>query len=249
MVATKEAVKSTSVVEPAGRLKGKVALITGGTRGLGLAIAKAYAREGAKIVIASRTPGELKLAVDEIKALGADVTAAKIDLNGQAACEGLYNGAIRSYGKIDVLVNNASIPGPRTPILTYSGKDWTAVMRLNLDVVFWLSKAALGTMIPSNGGCIINVSAAVAQQGQAKWGAYSVAKAGVVNLTQILAEEVAQYNIRVNAVDPGQIRSESAPTAPAADDVVNPFLYLASDASKGVTGLQIEAADWIGRSF
>ncbi|HMX62292.1 MAG TPA: SDR family NAD(P)-dependent oxidoreductase, partial [Candidatus Sumerlaeota bacterium] len=244
MIAAQDAAHTSSLVQPAGRLQGKVALITNGTRGLGFAIAKAYVREGAKVVVAGTVASELKVALDDLSELGGDATATKIDLSSQAACEQLYNGALRSYGKIDILVNNSAVVGPMVPIVQYSGRDWDDVIRVNLDTVYWLSKAVLGSMIPSNGGSIINITAAVAQRGRAKWGAYSVAKAGVENLTQILAEENSIYNIRVNCVDPGALDEVAS-----LDEVLNPFIYLAADVSKGATGLHLASSDWVGRRF
>ncbi|CAN5431138.1 YciK family oxidoreductase [soil metagenome] len=255
-VATQEVIRS--VVAPANRLTGKVALITGGTRGIGFAIAKAYVLEGAKVVIASRTASELKLAMSTLKEMGGEATATRIDLTSQSGCESLYTAAIRSYGKIDILVNNAAILGPRAAILNYPAADWANVMRTNVDVVYWMCKAALGSMIPANEGCIINVTSGIANRGRAGWGAYSVSKAAVNNFTQILAEEVAGYKIRVNGVNPGATRTmmraeafpkEDAADLPGPDDVVNPFIYLASEASRGVTGMVLEASDWMGRSF
>lgn len=258
MSLVQEQTKSNPVVAPAGRLEGKVALITGGTRGIGLAVAKAYAREGAKVVIAARTAGELKTALAELKELGAEAVATKVDLTSEDACRSLYSGALRAFGKIDILVNNAAVLGTTTSILNYPSKDWDEVMRTNLDVVFWLTRATLGTMIPNNGGSIINVISGVALKGMANWGAYSVSKAAVLNFSQVLAEEVAPYNVRVNCVNPGptrtMMRAEAAPgedpaSLPAPDDIVNPFVYLAADASKGVSGLAFDSRDWIGRSF
>ena len=249
---------STNVVAPANRLKGKVALVTGGTRGIGLAVARAYAREGATVMIAARNSAELKLAVEMVKAEGGNVTGLKVDLNSAAACEQLYLGALRAHGKISVLVNNAAILGPRKSIVDSDVRDWADVMRTNLDVVYWLTKYALGTMIPANEGAIINVVSGVATKGQANWGAYSVSKAAVVNLTEVVAEEVSRYGVRVNCVNPGatrtMMRAEAFPTEdpaklPKPEDIVNPFIYLASDASKGLTGQTLESSEWIGREF
>ncbi len=250
--------KTNPVAAPADRLAGKVALVTGGTRGIGLAVAKAYVREGAKVVIASRTVSELKAALESLKELGGDVTATRVDLNSWETCQSLYMAAIRAYGKIDILVNNAGMLGPRVEILNYPNPDWSRVMRTNLDVVFWMSKAVLGMMVPGNSGSIINVSSGVAKSGGPRWGAYAVSKAAVENLTQVIAGEVKQYGVRANTVNPGPTRtmmreeaypSEDPATLPRPDDIVNPFIYLAADASKGVTGVSLESSDWMGREF
>lgn len=246
------------VVAPANRLAGKVALITGGTRGIGLAVAKAYVREGAKVIIASRTSSELKSTLADLKAMGGEATATRIDLSTRASCESLYTGAIRAYGKIDILVNNAAVLGPLKPIVNYPPAEWERVMRTNLDSVYWLTRAVLGSMIPGNGGSIINVVSGAGIKGYANWGAYGVSKAGVICLTETIAEEVATYGIRVNCVNPGATRTamreeafpkEDPSTLPAPEDVLNPFIYLASDVSKGATGMTLEASDWMGRTF
>lgn len=253
-----EVTEKPIVVTPANRLAGKVALITGGTRGIGFAVAKAYVAEGAKVIIASRTSEELKIALNQLKDMGADATAIKANLTSRDACESLYTAAIRSYGKIDVLVNNASILGPMSTIVNYPPAEWAAVMDANLNAPFWLTRAVLGTMIPANTGSIINVTSGVAAKGRAKWGAYAVSKAALLNLTEVLADEVKGYNVRVNAINPGptrtMMRAEAFPkedpaTLPAPEDIVNPFIYLASDVSKGVTGTALDAKDWFGRSF
>jgi NAD(P)-dependent dehydrogenase (short-subunit alcohol dehydrogenase family) len=250
--------QSNAVVAPAGRLKGKVALITGGTRGIGFAVAQAYVREGAKVILAARKTAELTTATQVLKEQGGDVTASKIDLNSAAACEALYTGAIRAYGRIDILVNNAAILGPISKIAQYRPEEWELVMKTNLDVVYWLSRAVLGTMIPANTGSIINVTSGVGSKGRAGWGAYAVSKAAVNCFTEVLSEEVSQYGIRVNCVDPGATRTEmraqafpkeDPATLPKPEEIVNPFIYLASDASKGLTGSILKATDWVGRSF
>ncbi|MCC5875879.1 MAG: SDR family oxidoreductase [Candidatus Sumerlaeia bacterium] len=246
------------VVAPANRLAGKVALVTGGTRGIGLAVAKAYAREGAKLIIASRTSSELKNAMADIKALGADVTATRVDLSTRASCESLYTGAIRSYGKIDILVNNAGVLGPLLPIVNYPADEWDRVMRTNTDAVYWLTRAVLGNMIPNNGGSIINVTSGVGIKGRANWGAYAASKAAVINFTETISEEISKYGIRINCINPGATRTmmreeafpkEDPATLPHPNDIVNAFIYLASDVAKGTTGMTFQASDWVGRQF
>lgn len=250
--------ENSPVVEPANRLAGKVALITGGTKGIGLAVAKAFAAEGAKLVIAARDSQQLRISLNMLKELGAEATAAKADLESREGCEALYTGAIRQYGKIDILVNNAAILGPMEPIRDYPADEWSSVMRTNLDSVFWLSKAVIGSMVPNNGGSIINVISGVAFTGRAKWGAYAVSKAAVLNLTQVMADELKEFNVRVNAINPGptrtMMRAEAYPkedpkSLPAPEDIVNPFIYLGADVSKGVTGEALDSRDWIGKSF
>lgn len=255
---TQAAPAAPAVVEPAGRLQGKVALITGGTRGIGWSIARAYAREGAKIVIAARTDSDLKGRIEELSAMGAEATAARVDITDESQAQRLYSVATRTYGRIDVLVNNASLLGPMKSILDYPAADWQNIINANLTSAFLVTKGALSTMISANRGSIINVSSGVGRKGRANWGAYAVSKGGLETLTQILADELAGYDIRVNSLNPGGVqtgmRAEAFPkedphSLPTPDSIMNAFIYLASDVSRGVSGQALEAKDFVGRSF
>lgn len=247
----------TPTVAPAGRLKGKVVLITGSTRGIGRAIAHAAAAEGARVAICGRTREDLLAVADEIKSMGAECLAVKIDLCDHEAAIKLVDTVHRSFGRIDVLINNASALGPRETIMEYPADEWDAVMRTNLTATFWVTKEALGKMVPQNAGSIIMVSSAAGRHGRAKWGAYAVSKAALEGLTQVLADELKTYKIRVNSVNPGPTRTamraaaypgEDPKTLPAPADITNVFVYLASDASAGLNGEMFEAREWMGRS-
>lgn len=246
------------VVEPANRLAGKVALITGGTRGVGLAVAKAYVREGAKVVVASRTAYELRQVVESLKQLGGNAVGAKADLTNPGDADALYTAACRAFGRVDILVNNAAMLGARRKVVDTTNEEWQKVIDTNLTSVFHVTRAALGSMIPGNGGSIINVTSSVGRQGKAEWGAYAVSKGGIETFTQVLADELTVYNIRANTVDPGAVRSqirqlafpkEDPRTLTLPENIVNVFIYLASDASRGVSGMQFNAREWMGRSF
>ncbi|MEQ8820252.1 MAG: SDR family NAD(P)-dependent oxidoreductase [Sumerlaeia bacterium] len=242
---------------PKGRLAGKVCLITGSSRGLGRAIAHAYAAEGAKVAICGRDRESLMGVVKEVQSLGADCLAVKLDLADREDAVKLVDQVQRAFGRIDVLVNNAGILGPRKTIADFPDADWNKVIETNLNSVFWVTKEALGKMIPQNSGSIINVSSGVGRTARAKWGAYAVSKFAVEGLTQVLADEVKDYKVRVNSVNPGKLRTkmraeaypgEDPATLPSPADATNVFVYLASDASKGVSGDQFEAKDWMGRA-
>lgn len=242
---------------PAGRLKGKVALVTGSTRGIGRAIAHIYAAEGARVAICGRNREDLLAVADEIKSLGAECLAVKIDLCDHEAAIKLVDTVHRTYGRIDVLVNNHSALGPRETIMEYPADEWDAIIRTNLTSTYWVTKEALGKMVPQNAGSIVMVSSAAGRHGRAKWGAYAVSKAGLEGLTQVLADELKTYKIRVNSVNPGPTRTdmrkaaypaEDPKTLPAPADITNVFVYLASDASAGINGELFEARDWMGRS-
>ncbi len=237
-----------------GKLAGKVALVTGGSRGIGKAIALAYAREGARVFVSSRRGADLEHAADEIRAAGGEASWIAADISKTREVKRLMREVRRLYGTVHVLVNNASILGPRETIVRYPLSDWERVMRVNLTALFGVTKEVLGMMIPQKEGSIINLSSGVGRVGKARWGAYAASKFGVEGFTQVLADEVREWNIRVNAVNPGgtrtEMRAEAYPqedplTLPAAGEITGVFVYLASPESEGVTGKSFEARDWL----
>jgi NAD(P)-dependent dehydrogenase (short-subunit alcohol dehydrogenase family) len=232
-------------------LEGKVALISGASQGLGRALALAYAKEGASIVINSRSEESIRPVAEEAESMGAEVLALAADVSKSADVERLVDAATRRFGRIDVLVNNAGILGPRVAILDYPEDEWRRVIDANLTGVFLVSKAVVEHM--PEGGSIVNVVSGVSIEGRAKWGAYSVSKFGVEGLTQILAAELKERGIRVNAVDPGGMRTEMRAAAYPEEDPLtritpeentDVFLYLASDESKDVTGERFKAQEF-----
>jgi NAD(P)-dependent dehydrogenase (short-subunit alcohol dehydrogenase family) len=239
------------------KLSGKVALITGGSRGIGRAIAAAYAREGASVFICARGADDLHQAIADIRATGGGEAHGRVGDKGDAAhAKAIVQGAVEQFGKLDVLVNNASLLGPRVPIAEYPVSAWEDVVRINLTGSFLMIREALKVMTPRRSGSIINVSSGVGRIGKARWGAYAVSKFGVEGLTQVLADEVREFGIRVNAVNPGPTRTEMRALAyPEEDpltllnpqDIVPLFVYLASDESEAVTGQSLDAQDWLKR--
>ncbi len=232
-------------------LGGRVILITGANRGLGRALALACAGEGANLVINSRGESSLHPVAEEAEGSGAEVLAVAADVSVRAEVEKLVDGAVRRFGRIDVLVNNAGLLGPRVAIAEYPEDEWRRVIDANLTAPFLLSKAAIPSM--PEGGSIINVVSGVSVEGRAEWGAYSVSKFGVEGLTQILAAELKDRGIRANAVDPGGMRTEMRAAAYPDEDPqtrITPeentavFLYLASDKSEGVTGERFKAQEF-----
>lgn len=249
--------EAPAAAPPAGRLAGKTVLITGSTRGIGRAVAHAAAAEGAQVAICGRDKDALLGVADEIKAIGADCCAMRLDIADYESAVKLVDATVRAFGRIDVLVNNAGILGPRETIAEYPADEWEQVVTTNLNAAFWVTKEALGKMVPQNAGSIINVSSGVGRAGRALWGAYAVSKFGLEGLTEVLADEMRKYRIRVNSVNPGPVRTgmraaaypgEDPNTLPAARDITNAFIYLASDASAGVSGEKIECRDWMGRT-
>jgi len=237
-----------------GRLTGKVALVTGGSRGIGKAIALAYAREGAKVFISARRQESLADTVEEIRGVGGEANWHGADLTKDRDVKRLVREVIHSYGAIHILVNNASLLGPRETIARYPLSAWEEVVRVNLTGLFMVTKEVLGIMIPREEGTIINVSSGVGRVGKARWGAYAASKFGVEGFTQVLAEEVKDRSIWVNAVNPGgtrtEMRAEAYPdedpmTLPHPDEITGVFVYLATGESEGVTGKSFDARDWL----
>lgn len=237
------------------RLKGKVALITGASRGIGRAIAQAYIAEGADVALCARDAEALAAAAHALEGLrpGARVLARPCDVRRPEDVEALLAAVAEAFGRLDVLVNNAAVLGPRVPIAEYPLEAWREVLEVNVTGVFLVTQAALPLMRRSGGGSIINLSSGVGRRGRARWGAYAVSKGAVEILTQILAEELAPEGIRVNAVNPGptrtRMRTQAYPeedplSLPAPEEIVPIFVYLASDESRGVTGQSLDARDF-----
>ena len=240
-----------------GVLTGKVALITGASRGIGKAIALAYAKEGAKVFICARKRAELARAAREIRAAGGEVRWLAADITKTTEVKRLVREARRRYGTIHILVNNASMLGPREPVASYPLAAWEEVLKTNLTALFLLTREALRLMIPQREGSIINLSSGVGRVGKARWGAYAASKFGVEGFTQLLADEVKDSNIRVNAVNPGgtrtEMRAQAYPdedplTLPTPAEITGVFVYLASSDSLGVTGKSFDARDWLHKS-
>jgi NAD(P)-dependent dehydrogenase (short-subunit alcohol dehydrogenase family) len=232
-------------------LEGKVALVTGASQGLGRALALAYAREGATIVLNSRSYESIRDVVEEIHDLGTEVLGIGADVTSSSDVQDLVDVAVEHYGGIDVLVNNAGLLGPRVAIEEYPEDEWRSVLDANLTGPFLVSKAAIPHMRES--ASIINVTSGVSVEGRVEWGAYSVSKFGLEGLTQILAAELKDRGIRVNSVDPGGMRTDMRAAAYPDEDPttrITPeentavFLYLASDESIDVTGERFKAQEF-----
>lgn len=236
-------------------LRGKVALVTGGTRGIGRAIAAAYLGAGARVFICGRDENNLATALRELRSSG-EIDGCAVDIGRTEDSKKLARRAVERFGAIDVLVNNASLLGPRVSISDYPDSAWEEVLRINLSGIFFLTREVLALMFVKGSGSIINVTSGVGRQGKARWGAYAVSKAGIECFTQVLADEVKNAGIRVNAVNPAATRTEMRAAAypdedpltlPRPEDIVEIFLYLASEASSAITGRSLDARDWLRR--
>jgi NAD(P)-dependent dehydrogenase (short-subunit alcohol dehydrogenase family) len=235
-----------------GRLVGKTALITGGSRGIGKAIGAAYAREEARVIICGRNKSDVRRAMEEIRGSG-EVHGLAGNIGNPEDARRIVDGALERFGSIDVLVNNASMLGPRLPIADYPFSAWQEVMRINLDGLFLITQNVLHAMIPRRQGSIINVTSGVGRIGKARWGAYAPSKFALEGFTQMLADELKHTGIRVNSINPGATRTgmraaaypdEDPFTLPPPEDITQGFVYLASDESRGVTGKSFNAQDW-----
>jgi len=233
-------------------LSGKVAIVTGSSRGIGHAIAETLAKAGAKVMISSRNAGDCDRVVTEFQALGYTVSGFAADVADTASAQQLVQKTIETWGEINIVVNNAGIARDNL-IMRMKESDWDTVMAVNLKSIFNVSQAAIRPMLKARGGRIINITSVVGQMGNPGQTNYAASKAGIIGFTKSLAREIASRNITVNAVAPGYITTEM--TANLNDeakkrlmdqiplgrigettDVANLVLFLASDLASYITG-------------
>ena len=189
-----------------GTLEGRVALVTGASRGLGRAIALTLAARGAIVVAAARADNAAGTAA-EIAAAGGRAEATTLDVTDQLAVEHAVGAVVSKHGQIDILVNNAGITRDQL-LLRMKRADWDAVLQTNLTAAFACTQAVLKPMIKRHAGRIINITSVVGQSGNAGQANYAASKAGLIGFTKAIALEVASRNITVNAVSPGLIESD-----------------------------------------
>jgi 3-oxoacyl-[acyl-carrier protein] reductase len=190
-------------------LAGKVAVVTGGTRGIGLAIARLLADDGASVVVSGRDPDRLESAAKELEALGASALAVAADAAKREDADRLVEAAKERFGRIDVLVNNAGITRDQL-LVRMKDDDWDKVMETNLRGVFLMTRAVGKVMMRQKSGRMINISSTAGLMGNAGQVNYSAAKAGVIGLSKAAARELAHWNILVNVVAPGLVETDMA---------------------------------------
>jgi len=188
------------------KLQGKVACITGAGRGFGRAAAMAMAKEGAALVLVSRTASELKETAETIQARGGGrALFFSADITRSDAVQDLVREAVSCYGRIDILMNNAAVTGPIKPLCEMEEHEWNSVLAANLSAAFVASRIVVPYMKMQGGGKIINVTSGLGTIVIPFFGPYSVTKAGLIHFTRMLAEELKDSNIQVNGLDPGMM--------------------------------------------
>lgn len=250
------------------RLDSKVAIITGGGKGLGKAIALAFAREGADVVVAARSTSALRAVASEIEAMGRQALAVTTDLCDPRQSLAMVDKALQKFRKIDVLVNNSGIEGPTASVADMDLGAWGEVLAVNLTGAMLCAKHVLSkSMVSSRSGAIINISSGMGRRGTSMRSPYTASKWGIIGFTQSLAWETGKLGIRVNCIAPGPIVGDridrvlverSRVSGVPLDEVVQSVLarspmgrlvkpeevaalavFLASDESSGITGQTI----------
>ena len=237
-------------------LKDEVAIVTGGRRGIGKTIALALADAGAHVAVCDLVTddGELQRVAEEIQGLGRRSLTVQVDTTRKASVEAMVQKTVDQFGRVDILVNNAGIM-IKSPLLDMAEEDWDQLIGVDLKGYYLCAQAAGKRMVEQRRGRIVSVASQYAFKVTPGMGAYSIAKAGVVMLTRVLAQELGKQGVRANAVAPGLVRTEfsrsswsdggflkqyeaSMPLGRIGEttDLVGAVLYLASEASSYVTG-------------
>ncbi len=233
-------------------LDGKVALVTGASRGIGRAVALKLAEKGADLVVTATSLERAQKTADEITAMGRKALAVKVDVSEMSDVEALFAKVSEVFGRLDILVNNAGITRDGL-LMRMKDADWDAVLDTNLKGAFSCTREAVKLMGKAKGGSIVNISSVVGEMGNAGQANYCASKAGLIGLTKAVAREYAKRNITVNAVTPGfietdmtdalsvSVKEEMLKQIPAGrfgqpDDIANAVLFLVSGMGAYITG-------------
>jgi NAD(P)-dependent dehydrogenase (short-subunit alcohol dehydrogenase family) len=228
----------------------RVAVVTGGGRGIGRAICLAFASEGARVVIAARTSSEIEQVASEIRGRGQTAMAIATDVADEESVTRMANATLRAFGRVDILVNNAAINHPSCPVVELAPGEWDAVLAVNLRGTFLCCRAVLRTMIEQGSGKVINISSVGGRRGGAGRSAYRASKAAMLSFTECLSAEVKRFGINVNAICPGGVetrmlreifpeRDPSGMLTP--HDIAAVATFLASDEARAIHGAIVDA--------
>ena len=187
------------------KLEGQVAIVTGGGRGIGRAIARRFASEGAAVLVTARSQNEVQQIASEIQNSGGRAFAMTADVSGEADCQKIVKAAHDAFGPVHILVNNAGVLGPVLPVEKVDPAEWDRVIAVNLRGPFLLSRILLPEMYQRGSGSIINIVSVAAKMAFQLDSAYAASKAGLIGLTHTLAAEAARKGVRVNAISPGPV--------------------------------------------
>ena len=227
-------------------LEGKIALITGGGRGIGKSIALAFAREGADIAITARTDAQIQKVAEEIRSLGRTCITVAADISKDNDVERCFQHALGEFGRVDILVNNAGI-AIDGPFIEMKMDDWDRTLNVNLRGAVLCTMVALSDMLKRGEGTIINIASGAGLRGLPGNAAYSASKGGMIAMSQSVAEEVRESGVRINVICPGPIETEMLAQSKLRDfilknkgnllppeDIAGAALYFASDLSGGM---------------
>lgn len=236
------------------RMQNLVTLVTGGGRGIGAAVATAFADAGARVFIVARTQSELEKTTAEIRAKGGQCTPLFADVGSFPDCKRAVDLILARHGRIDVLVNNAAMLGTRETIAITDPDVWTQVQNVNVNGTFFMIRLVLPIMLAQKSGSIINTSSGVGRRGRAGWGAYAASKFAIEGLSQTLADELEGTGVRVNVINPGPtattMRARAYPDEdpsrhPTPEQITGAYLHFGSGDSKHENGRSVDARDWL----
>jgi len=231
---------------------GKTVLITGASRGIGFALAEEFAKAGANLALCATKEESLKIAAEKLSSYGVKVYTQAVNVAKQEDCDTFIANAVKEFGSLDVLVNNAGITKDNLTV-RMSEQDWDDVIAVNLKGTFLMSKAALKVMFKKRTGAIVNISSVVGEMGNPGQANYVASKAGIIGLTKTLAKEFGSRGVRVNAVAPGfvetamtqslpeEVRAKALESIPlkrfaTTQDIAKAVLFLASEDASYITG-------------
>jgi len=232
------------------RLAGRVALVTGGNRGIGRAISLAFSREGAKVVVVGRNASTCDEAVAAIKAEGGEALAIRADVSCEADVASMVATAVQRFNRIDILVNNAGVNLPYKAVVEITPEEWDYVVGTNLTGPFLCCRAVVPVMIAQGYGKIVNISSLGGRSGAAGRTPYRPTKAALINFTECVAAEVKEHGIDVNAVCPGpvttdmmrEITNNNVPSnAMQPEEIASVVVFLVSGEAGAITGTAIDA--------